>query len=179
MKITAFCLIILLAFSYVFAEDPEEDAPKSEWYIKGYREGYEMGVIDLSASDYDAVQYGDAEVAWNHVSIRVKREFSKLSSKIRDEALSDYKEGWLKGYVGGLSKKKSEFQEKELKTRRGNISVGTEKDELYEIFTKHHQKGYRAIGDQEWITFLDWTTKDSKDTITFYIEDEKVKGWNK
>jgi hypothetical protein len=47
------------------------------------------------------------------------------------------------------------------------------------VFSDLQQKGYRKNGQGGWITFTDWTTEESGDSITFYLKDGKVAGWNK
>jgi len=44
-------------------------------------------------------------------------------------------------------------------------------------FTAYLLIDHKKKDDKEWITFHDWTTTESGDTITFSIEDGKVKDW--
>ena len=69
-------------------------------------------------------------------------------------------------------------QRKELAPHLGIVYPGIPKEEL-EIagYTEYSQKGYRKEGNEEWITHLNWATKESGDLITFYLKDGKVRGW--
>lgn len=63
-------------------------------------------------------------------------------------------------------------------TELGIVYVGMPKEYLAEAgYTDLLQKGYRREGNEEWITFLNWTTEEPDDLVTFYIVDGKVKGW--
>jgi hypothetical protein len=66
-----------------------------------------------------------------------------------------------------------------LATSLGVVYVGMPKDSLYQVFSDLQQKAYRQDGPDEWITFSDWTTEEFGDTITFYLRDGKVRGWDK
>ena len=44
-------------------------------------------------------------------------------------------------------------------------------------FTKYLLLDTKKEGSKEWMTFSDWTTPQPGDTITFIIEDGKVKDW--
>ncbi len=44
-------------------------------------------------------------------------------------------------------------------------------------FTKYLLLSSKKEGNKEWLTFSDWTAPKSGDTITFIIENEKVKDW--
>lgn len=68
-------------------------------------------------------------------------------------------------------------QKKQLATDLGIVYVGMPKEDLYKVFTQLQQKGYYKQGNEEWITFSNWTTKEPDDTVTFYLRDGKVKGW--
>jgi len=69
---------------------------------------------------------------------------------------------------------------KELATALGIVYVGMPKEDLYETgFTEYLQKDYRQEGNEEWITFSDWTTEESGDRVTFHLIDGKVKSWGK
>jgi len=69
---------------------------------------------------------------------------------------------------------------KKLATALGIVYVGMSKEDLYKTgFTEYLQKGYRQEGNEEWITFSDWTTETSGDLITFHLIDGKVKGWER
>lgn len=48
---------------------------------------------------------------------------------------------------------------------------------LYRAFDKALEKSHRKEGNQEWITFINWTTEEPADLVTFYLLDGKVKGW--
>ena len=65
----------------------------------------------------------------------------------------------------------------QLATAMGVVYVDMSKEALYQVFTKEGQKGYYKEGNEEWITFSDWTTEKPGDKITFYLRDGKVKGW--
>ncbi len=69
---------------------------------------------------------------------------------------------------------------KQLATELGLVYEGMPKEDLYKTgFTDLTQKDYRQEGNEEWITFSDWTTEERGDTITFHLEDGKVKDWKK
>lgn len=69
-------------------------------------------------------------------------------------------------------------QKKQLVTEMGVVYVGMPKEDLAKVgFTEHLQKAYYRKDNEEWITFSDWMTKESGDLITFYLVDEKVRGW--
>ncbi len=44
-------------------------------------------------------------------------------------------------------------------------------------FTEYLLLSSREEGSKEWMTFSDWTTPQPGDTITFMIEDGKVRDW--
>lgn len=44
-------------------------------------------------------------------------------------------------------------------------------------FTEYLLINSKKNGSKEWLTFSDWTTPESGDTITFIIEDGKVRDW--
>ena len=67
----------------------------------------------------------------------------------------------------------------ELVTPRGNIHVGTSKDKLYDIF--HEQDRIlvpQAALGKECHVFRDWTSKNPNDTVTFFVNADKVTGWH-
>lgn len=66
----------------------------------------------------------------------------------------------------------------QLAIELGVVYVGMSKKDLYKVFTPLQQKGYYKKNNEEWIIFSDWMTEESKDKITFYLVNEKVKGWN-
>lgn len=67
---------------------------------------------------------------------------------------------------------------KQLATSLGLVYEGMPKEKLYETgFTELLQKGYRQEGNDEWITFSDWTTEERGDLITFHLKDGKVVDW--
>ena len=70
-------------------------------------------------------------------------------------------------------------QAEEIATTLGVVYVGMPKKALYEVYTKHQQKGYYKDGNEEWIAFSEWMTEEPGDKITFYLKDGKVKGWDK
>lgn len=60
----------------------------------------------------------------------------------------------------------------------GIIYIGIPKEALKKAgYTELLQKNYRKESNEEWITFLNWTTKEPDDLVTFYIIDGKVKSW--
>ena len=62
-------------------------------------------------------------------------------------------------------------------TELGVVYVGMPKEDLAKIgYDELTQKGYRKEGDEEWITYLNWSNLE-KDLVTFYIVDGKVKDW--
>ena len=72
-----------------------------------------------------------------------------------------------------------ENQAEKLVTAMGIVYVGMPKEALYEVYTPITQKGYRKVGNEEWITFSDWTTEKPGDRVTFYLKEGKIKGWEK
>jgi len=71
-----------------------------------------------------------------------------------------------------------EKQTSNLITELGVVYVGMPKEDLEKAgYTELIQKGYKSEGNEEWITFLNWTTEEPGDRVTFYIVDGKVKGW--
>lgn len=63
-------------------------------------------------------------------------------------------------------------------TELGVVYIDMPKEYLEKAgYTKLLRKGYRREGNEEWITYLNWTTEEPDDLATFYIVDEKVKGW--
>lgn len=85
---------------------------------------------------------------------------------------------------GGKAKYSAPFewtdaQEQELLKYGGMVHIGMSKEDLYNVFGEALEKGYRGKGNEEWITFSDWTTEEVGDIITFYLTDGKIKGWFK
>lgn len=70
-------------------------------------------------------------------------------------------------------------QAEKFATAVGTVYVAMPKEALYKVFTPLQQKGYYKEGAEEWIIFSGWTTEESGDTVTFYLKDNKVKGWDK
>lgn len=69
---------------------------------------------------------------------------------------------------------------KQLATALGIVYVGMPKEDLYKTgFTEYLQKDYRQEGNEEWITFLDYSTEERGDLITFHLVDGKVRGWER
>lgn len=68
---------------------------------------------------------------------------------------------------------------KKLATEMGYVYEGMPKEGLYKVFSDLQQKDYRKVGNEEWITFSDWTTEEPGDLITFHLVDGKIKGWEK
>jgi len=69
---------------------------------------------------------------------------------------------------------------KQLAIELGMVYVGMNKTDLHKTgFTEYTQKDYRQVDNEEWITFLDYTTEEHGDLITFHLEDGKVAGWEK
>ncbi|MHC4123965.1 MAG: hypothetical protein ACYSSI_10360 [Planctomycetota bacterium] len=78
-----------------------------------------------------------------------------------------------------LALAQTQYQAEQFATTLGAVYVGMSKEALYEVYTPVQQKGYKQIGDEEWIEFSEWMTAESGDTITFYLKGGKVKGWDK
>lgn len=68
---------------------------------------------------------------------------------------------------------------KTLAPELGLVYKGMPKEDLYKVFTDLTRKDYRQEGNEEWITFSDWTTEESGDLITFHLVDGKVEGWQR
>jgi hypothetical protein len=63
-------------------------------------------------------------------------------------------------------------------TSLGTIYVGMPEEGLYRIFQdKDRILLPHEILDKKWLVFNNWMTNDPNDTITFYIKDGKVTGW--
>lgn len=78
-----------------------------------------------------------------------------------------------------LSQDKLEQADK-LATSLGIVYVGMPKEDLYKTgFTELLQKDYHKEGNEEWITFSNWTTEERGDLITFHLVDGKVVDWEK
>ena len=68
----------------------------------------------------------------------------------------------------------------ELVTPRGNVYVGMPMDKLYDIFQEQDRILIpHAILAKEWHVFRDFTSKNKNDTVTFYIDADKVTGWKR
>jgi hypothetical protein len=61
----------------------------------------------------------------------------------------------------------------------GAVYEGMPREDLYKVFTDLQQKDYRKEGNEEWITFSDWTTEERGDLITFHLVDGRVEGWER
>ena len=60
------------------------------------------------------------------------------------------------------------------------VKEGMSKKDLYKTgFTDLMQKGYRKENSEEWITFLDYSTGEKGDLITFHLIDNKVESWER
>ena len=71
-------------------------------------------------------------------------------------------------------------EQKKLATELGLVYEGMPKEDLYKTgFTEYLQKDYRREGNDEWITFSDWTTNERGDLITFRLKDGKVVDWER
>lgn len=69
---------------------------------------------------------------------------------------------------------------KKLATEPGIVYVGMPKEDLYKTgFTELMQKDYHKDGNEEWITFLDYSTEEHGDLITFHLTDGKVVDWER
>lgn len=66
-----------------------------------------------------------------------------------------------------------------MATSQGHLYEGMTRRELYEIYPPRLHKDYNKNANEEWVVFDDILTDDLKDTITVYLVDGKVKGWNK
>ena len=79
----------------------------------------------------------------------------------------------------------AEAQQKDLPKEQGKsiselgvVYKGMPKEYLENAgFTEYLLIEQKKEGNKEWLTFSDWTTHKSGDTITFIIEDGKVKDW--
>ena len=68
-------------------------------------------------------------------------------------------------------------QEKGLANQLELVYVGMSKSELMRVFTGFQQRSFHKEGNEEWVTFSDWETEESTDTVTFYLLDGKVRDW--
>ena len=81
------------------------------------------------------------------------------------------------GYAIAQQKDLSKEQGKSL-SELGVVYKGMPKEYLENAgFTKYLLISNKKEGDKEWLTFSDWTTPESGDTITFIIEGGKIRDW--
>lgn len=81
------------------------------------------------------------------------------------------------GYAEAQQKDLPKDQGKSI-SELGVVYKGMPKEYLENAgFTKYLLLDHKKEGNKECMTFSDWTTPESGDTITFTIEDEKVKDW--
>ena len=69
------------------------------------------------------------------------------------------------------------FQKQKLAKYRGIVHEGMSRQTLYRAFDKALVKNHRKEGSEEWITFINWTTEEPADLVTFYLIDGKVRSW--
>lgn len=75
---------------------------------------------------------------------------------------------------------KEEETAKKLATALGIVYVGMPKEDLYKTgFTELLQKDCREEGNEEWITFLDYSTEKKGDLITFHLINDRVESWER
>lgn len=73
-------------------------------------------------------------------------------------------------------------QKEKLITSMGVVFIGMDKTDLPRagytdlLLKKHEQKGDETYLE-EWLTYSDWTTKETGDMITFYIVNNIVQNW--
>ncbi len=60
---------------------------------------------------------------------------------------------------------------------KGIVYEGMPRYHLYDVFDRTLEKNYRKEGNEEWITFSNWTTEEPEDVVTFYLVNGKVKEW--
>lgn len=84
-------------------------------------------------------------------------------------SLSSYVPAQEKAIPDGRGKSISEL---------GVVYKGMPKEYLENAgFTEYLLLARKKEDSKEWLTFSDWTTPESGDTVTFIIEDGKVKDW--
>lgn len=64
-----------------------------------------------------------------------------------------------------------------LSKYKGIVYEGMSLQGVYRAFDKALEKSHRKEGNEEWITFINWTTEEPADLVTFYLLDGKIKGW--
>ena len=69
------------------------------------------------------------------------------------------------------------FSKQKIARYKGIVYQGMSRQNLYKAFDKALEKSHRKEGSEEWITFINWTTEEPADLVTFYLIDGKVKGW--
>jgi len=189
-------MIFFLFLSFASASENIQNLEKSaeRWKMKGYNQGYKIGSIDVSMSVYDEESYDYApEDVWNQKYKIYEDDFSKLPIETRKKYFESFREGWLEGYGEVWEGKSKKNQAEKLTTSTGTVYVGMSKQALYKLYSKRRRKDYvnaRQSGgmgekhfskrkNREWVTFFEEEPGRSSDTITFYLEDEKVKWWDK
>ena len=70
-----------------------------------------------------------------------------------------------------------ERAEKAFQERMNSVQIGMSKERLYEVFGARRQEDYTQQDNKETITFSDWLEVESGNTVTFYLKDGKVTGW--
>jgi len=58
-----------------------------------------------------------------------------------------------------------------------NITPGSHIKKLYKHYPRHKARTYREEGNQEWITYNYPPSQPSRDTVTFYLQDDKIIQW--
>lgn len=66
-------------------------------------------------------------------------------------------------------------------TKVGDVHKDTPKEDLILYgYSEFLQTGYKSQGNEEWLTYYDWTTyKLDEDLITFHLIDGKLVDWKK